>query len=223
MTNPYHDENGKFCSKGEMRAAVTRVGKAGDAKNYLKLQAEYNSIMGSQLSKGESFEQFKEYVEISRVKKRESFLTKLDGETRTDVLTKAIGNKNLTQEESWAIAKRMPDGFAAFHEVYGWQKGNKEYEDNALECLVKADRKYGEYPTRVSRAFAKQTTTNKGFRHILENVPDAHSELAHNTNITEFDAGRILDAHKGNKDEIANLSHILKSNESLPDDYRASL
>lgn len=28
MTNPYHDQNGRFCSKGEMKAIVDQLGKA---------------------------------------------------------------------------------------------------------------------------------------------------------------------------------------------------
>lgn len=44
MANPYHDDTGKFCSKGEMQSALKRLASAGDTQGYFKLQAEYEAI-----------------------------------------------------------------------------------------------------------------------------------------------------------------------------------
>lgn len=44
MANPYHDELGKFCSRNKMRAALSRLEKAGDVNGYMKLREEYEAI-----------------------------------------------------------------------------------------------------------------------------------------------------------------------------------
>lgn len=40
MANPYHDETGKFCSRGEMLSAIQRLGTNGGSTNY----AEYSRM-----------------------------------------------------------------------------------------------------------------------------------------------------------------------------------
>jgi len=44
MANPYHDELGKFCSRNEMRAALSRIQRIGDVEGYIKLRQEFEAI-----------------------------------------------------------------------------------------------------------------------------------------------------------------------------------
>lgn len=44
MTNPYHDETGRFCSKGEMGAAVQRLVASGDTNTAFTLLSELKEI-----------------------------------------------------------------------------------------------------------------------------------------------------------------------------------
>lgn len=44
MANPYHDETGRFCSKGEMQTAINNLAKKGDLDNYFKLRKEFEEI-----------------------------------------------------------------------------------------------------------------------------------------------------------------------------------
>lgn len=44
MTNPYHDETGKFCAKNEMFNACTRLAESGDFEGYFKLRTEFEAI-----------------------------------------------------------------------------------------------------------------------------------------------------------------------------------
>lgn len=44
MANPYHDAEGKFCSKGEMKRAYEKLGTGGDLEGYFKLRNEYEAI-----------------------------------------------------------------------------------------------------------------------------------------------------------------------------------
>jgi len=49
MANPYHNGEGRFCSKGEMTAAVEELGKKGDLEGYFKLRSEYEAIESGKL------------------------------------------------------------------------------------------------------------------------------------------------------------------------------
>jgi len=44
MANPYHDETGKFCSRGEMQTAIERLADAQDLDGYFRLREEFNLI-----------------------------------------------------------------------------------------------------------------------------------------------------------------------------------
>lgn len=44
MPNPYHDENGRFCSKGEMQSAVDRLADSGKLNEYFKLRNELEQL-----------------------------------------------------------------------------------------------------------------------------------------------------------------------------------
>ena len=47
MANPYHDETGKFCSRGEMLSAIQRLGTNGGATNYeeySRMRSEFEKI-----------------------------------------------------------------------------------------------------------------------------------------------------------------------------------
>jgi hypothetical protein len=44
MSNPYHDEQGRFCSKAEMGAAVSRLADAGKLDEYFVLRTEYEKL-----------------------------------------------------------------------------------------------------------------------------------------------------------------------------------
>lgn len=48
MTNPYHDETGRFCSKGEMGAAVQRLVASGDTNTAFTLLSELKDIENGQ-------------------------------------------------------------------------------------------------------------------------------------------------------------------------------
>jgi len=56
MANPYHDEQGRFCSKGEMGAALARLEKSGDVSAFLKLRQEFQEIEENNLSEEEVLE-----------------------------------------------------------------------------------------------------------------------------------------------------------------------
>lgn len=58
MANPYHDENGMFCSKGEMGAAIERLATKSGAEafdNYFKLRTEYENIESNKLTISQDF------------------------------------------------------------------------------------------------------------------------------------------------------------------------
>jgi len=44
MANPYHDAEGKFCSKGEMQGAIKKLAESGNLDGYFKLRQEYEAI-----------------------------------------------------------------------------------------------------------------------------------------------------------------------------------
>jgi hypothetical protein len=44
MANPYHDENGKFCSRDEMKFAIDRLAKANDLDGYFNLRQQFQLI-----------------------------------------------------------------------------------------------------------------------------------------------------------------------------------
>lgn len=47
--NPYHDENGRFCSAGEMGQAVERLKQAGKVEEYFQLRKEYELAQNNQV------------------------------------------------------------------------------------------------------------------------------------------------------------------------------
>lgn len=44
MANPYHDDTGRFCSRGEMLSSIDNLAISGDVAGYLKLKDEFESI-----------------------------------------------------------------------------------------------------------------------------------------------------------------------------------
>lgn len=58
MTNPYHDAEGKFCSKTEMWDSCTQLAAAGKMDEYFKLRTEYEQT--------ENY--FKKYGQVSDLK-----------------------------------------------------------------------------------------------------------------------------------------------------------
>lgn len=44
MANPYHDENGRFCSRDEMKAAISRLAAEENFTAYFNLRSEYEVI-----------------------------------------------------------------------------------------------------------------------------------------------------------------------------------
>lgn len=44
MSNPYHDELGKFCSRDEMQAAIKKLADRGDLEGYFQLRTELHEI-----------------------------------------------------------------------------------------------------------------------------------------------------------------------------------
>ncbi len=44
MPNPYHDAEGKFCSKGEMQAAIQQAAVDNDLETYFRLRTDYDAI-----------------------------------------------------------------------------------------------------------------------------------------------------------------------------------
>ena len=55
MANPYHDEHGKFCSKGEMQAAIQGLAEKSDLEGYFKLRTELESIEAKKVVVSEEF------------------------------------------------------------------------------------------------------------------------------------------------------------------------
>lgn len=49
MANPYHDETGKFCSKGEMQTAINKLASKGDFEGYFALRTELERIEKNQI------------------------------------------------------------------------------------------------------------------------------------------------------------------------------
>ena len=49
MANPYHDETGRFCSKNEMQAAITKLATKGDLEGYFALRTEFEKIEKNQV------------------------------------------------------------------------------------------------------------------------------------------------------------------------------
>lgn len=47
MSNPYHDETGRFCSRGDMQNAIQRLVSAGNNQAALDLLADFKSIDNS--------------------------------------------------------------------------------------------------------------------------------------------------------------------------------
>lgn len=50
MANPYHDETGKFCSRGEMIAAIDRAALSGKPEVYLALRKEFEEIESDKIT-----------------------------------------------------------------------------------------------------------------------------------------------------------------------------
>jgi hypothetical protein len=46
MANPYHDEQGRFCSKTKMRNSIARLETQGKVVEYFELRTEYEKISG---------------------------------------------------------------------------------------------------------------------------------------------------------------------------------
>lgn len=44
MANPYHDDSGKFCSRGEMLSSIDNLVISGDVAGYMKLKDEFDAI-----------------------------------------------------------------------------------------------------------------------------------------------------------------------------------
>jgi len=44
MTNPYHDETGKFCSRGEMMSRIDQIANSGKYEDYAKLRGDFEKI-----------------------------------------------------------------------------------------------------------------------------------------------------------------------------------
>lgn len=55
MANPYHDEHGKFCSKGEMQAAIQGLAAKSDLEGYFKLRTELEAIEAKKVVVSEEF------------------------------------------------------------------------------------------------------------------------------------------------------------------------
>ena len=50
MANPYHDETGRFCSKGEMQAAIQKLATKGDLDGYFALRKELEDIESGKIA-----------------------------------------------------------------------------------------------------------------------------------------------------------------------------
>lgn len=48
MANQYHDEQGKFCSKGDMKNAISKALSSGDQNTYLRLKEDYEKAEQSE-------------------------------------------------------------------------------------------------------------------------------------------------------------------------------
>jgi len=56
MPNPYHDGNGRFCSKGEMRRAVDTAAASGDFNAYFALRKDFEAASGGSYEHGSTVE-----------------------------------------------------------------------------------------------------------------------------------------------------------------------
>lgn len=54
MTNPYHDELGRFSSANGMKEAVSRLASSGNVSDYLKLREEYETASKPQTAEPRS-------------------------------------------------------------------------------------------------------------------------------------------------------------------------
>lgn len=45
MPNPYHDSNGKFCSKDEMLSAINKLANEGKVEEFIALKSSYEKII----------------------------------------------------------------------------------------------------------------------------------------------------------------------------------
>jgi len=61
MANPYHDEEGRFCSRGEMLSAIDRVQKKEDYDGYFRLRTDFEA---AEKDPDLSYENFKETAPI---------------------------------------------------------------------------------------------------------------------------------------------------------------
>ena len=55
MANPYHDSEGRFCSKGEMQTAIKTLAQKGDLDGYFKLRTEYEQIESNKVVLSKEF------------------------------------------------------------------------------------------------------------------------------------------------------------------------
>lgn len=50
MANPYHDETGRFCSKGEMQKAISNAQKNGNWEAYFQLRTDFENIENNKVT-----------------------------------------------------------------------------------------------------------------------------------------------------------------------------
>lgn len=106
MANPYHDSEGKFCSKGEMVAEMKQLAKSGDFTAYFNLRKSYDEILASQnLTRHESImDELDNRIKLSVKTKEASFQSyelvkdKLGDERDTSYVSHLLSSPYLSPE-----------------------------------------------------------------------------------------------------------------------------
>ncbi len=126
MANPYHDETGKFCARGEMIAAIDRVALSGDSNGYLKIRAEFEEAeKGKFLISTEDLLLLTQTAHIypGTLNASDQYSTSVIGDNQQPLTTNALREQAL--EEIYDYFDSKQDGFGFDFSDYNSEKEGK--------------------------------------------------------------------------------------------------
>lgn len=108
MPNPYHDAEGKFCSRGEMQAAIDTAQKNGDFDTYFRLRKDFEEIDTNKVTVSLDLEAFRQLLATNGKPK------KIAQETDSKILALTYENlKHNKPEQDWDKERDYSNKMAA--------------------------------------------------------------------------------------------------------------
>jgi hypothetical protein len=151
MSNPYHDEQGRFCSKAEMGAAISRLADSGKMDEYFALRTEYEKLSNETFVKPQP--KSSKPSNKGAKKSAPKVTGKYDGNTRSLLAAWKDEGIDYTEDQAEIIDKSVKDAYSSgYNNAVATELGDSQayqYKDySAKEKAKEALNKAGLDPSR---------------------------------------------------------------------------